>query len=453
MKFIKYLGLTLLFSFALEAQNLSPTPSRESSQSSWAINEKIQDILVSFSAAEIVKALKSYNIEAKLVQPQDYLMKYKILEGIYFTVYLAPRAFEEKQVWILANKNTPARFEELTADQLKELESLRYLVGEVFLKHLNYDGYVSFINAEKNYGLNRQTFCLEMLPARYQGKNHDQVDILVKLERVWYVLYEAGKETFLTPEQAKGSIEKIKGALKTMEEKGLSLASQKRVSKSTLPWSRKLIHLEKLKAYCLEEFQRELVNAHDFFLDNPQVDQRSSKETLKGPGHNEGEFTQTNEDALEITKCAFCNPKVIESQQVITYGDFVGLYNFRPYILDYHFMITPNEKTHIENWQYLSLDDAVKADQLAQAFVKAIKKESDRNDIVLFIQNGFAGGMTVPHGHLHVLLKPPALRLIAMNLIEMTGPDVEGIHLSAEQMKPTREKFKALVQKYISEIQ
>ncbi len=445
MRVIHYLAI----GFFLSTQSLTVANPIESDKQAWAISERIQDVLGTFSAREVPKALQSFGIQATLLKSQDYLMKYKILEGKHFNVYLAPRAFENDQVWIMANPGTPTLFEELTADQLKELESFRYLMGEVLLNHLNYDGYVSFINAEKNYGLNRPTLCLEILPAKYEGKNRDQVDILGKLERVWYVLYGAGKELFFSPKQAKDKIEKMQTYAASLKNRGATLSNQKRLVKNSLPWSRKLINLEKLKHYCLQEFQRELVEAQDLFLDNPKLDNSLVNHHPITESHNEGEFTQTEEKELEITKCAFCNPKVIENQQVLTSGDFVGLYNFRPYITGYHFMITPNMENHVESWQYLSLDDVVKADQLAQAFVKAIKKDSGRNDVVLFLQNGFAGGMTVPHGHLHVLLKPPALRLITMNLLEVTGHDVEGIRLKPEQLKGTREKFKALVEEFI----
>lgn len=445
MSFIHYLAICLL----LSVQVLTASAPDESDKQAWAISERIQEVFESFPASEVPKALQSFGIQATLVKSQDYLMKYKIVEGEFFNVYLAPRAFETDQVWILANAGTPALFEDLSVEQLKELESFRYLMGEVLLTHLKYDGYVSFINADKNYGLNRPTFCLELLPAKYEGKNNDKVDILVKLERVWYVLFGAGKELFFTPKQAKDKVEKFKAYAASLKNKGITLANQKRIVKSTLPWTRRLIHLEKLKQYCLKEFKREVVDAGDLFLDDPKLNQKSFESYTKNSSHNEGEFTQVDEKALEITKCAFCNPKVIENQQVLTFGDFIGLYNFRPYTLGYHFMITPNVENHIENWQHLSLEDAVKADQFAQAFVKAIKKESGRNDVVIFIQNGFAGGMTVPHGHLHVLLKPPALRLITMILLELTGHNVDGIRLNSDQLKLTREKFKALVEPFI----
>jgi diadenosine tetraphosphate (Ap4A) HIT family hydrolase len=449
MKFIKTIILSFILALTLNAPTFSAA-SLDTPKDSWAINENIQSVLKSFPASEVLKALGSFNIEASLVEPQDFIQQYKILEGTYFTVYLAPRTFQRDHIWILTHPDTPSQFEDLTLDQLKELESFRYLIGEVYQNHLKYDGYVSFINAAKQYGLNRPALCLEMLPAQYKGKNHDQVDILEKLERVWYVLFGVGPATFFTPLQANEKIEKINVFLTSMQHDGISLASQKRIVKSTLPWNRKLIHLQKLKEYCFSEFHKELIKGEDLFLNNSPKHQKPPSLHLENSSHNEGEFTQVDEEALEIKNCAFCNPKVIENQHVYTFGDFVGIYNFRPYILDYHFMVTPDPHHHIENWQYLSLEDTLKIDQLAQAFIKAIKKDSHRDDIVLFVQNGFAGGMTVPHSHLHILLRPSALRLITMNLLEVTGHDVDGIKLTPEEMKPTREKFKNLVGQFLT---
>lgn len=433
---------TIFLSFFWSTQSLT-----SETKASWAINEDIKRTLANLSSDEVLKALSDFNIEASFVQPQQFIEQYKISEGRYFTLYLAPRAFHEDQVWILAHENTPTHFEDLSIDQLSELESFRYLMGEVYFKSLKYKGYVNFIDTKKNYGLNRPVLCLEMLPASYKGKNQDQVDILEKLERVWYVLFGSGGEKLIPPHLAKAKIESIQNFINAFKRQGISLAHQKRIEKNTSPWFRRLAHLGKLKEFCLNEFHGQLIKKHDLFENDPFKSQADNKDKPLALSNNEGEFTQVDEEELEIKTCAFCNPKVIHNQHVYTKGDFVGLYNFRPYILGYHFLITLGPTHHVEDWQHLSLQDTLEMDQLAQAFMKAIQKESKRDDIILFVQNGFAAGMTVPHCHMHVLLRPTKFHLISMNLIEVAGRKFMG--LTPEEMEPTKQTFNKLVGQFI----
>lgn len=102
-------------------------------------------------------------------------------------------------------------------------------------------------------------------------------------------------------------------------------------------------------------------------------------------------------------------------------------------------MITPYLPLHVEDWQNFSHEDVMNIDRLAQALVREIKKESGRSDVILFVQNGMAAGMTVPHGHMHVLLRPSKLHLVSQVLLEISKHKRKG--LTAEEMDPVKKKF------------
>jgi diadenosine tetraphosphate (Ap4A) HIT family hydrolase len=266
-----------------------------------------------------------------------------------------------------------------------------------------------------------------------------EVDIQAKIKRSSYVLFGDKDLKTLSPVKAKQQVDSFKASLASLP----SLKKQQRNTKNTLPWPRKITHWEDLKELSLQGLQEEFLTHYTLIEDSEKRQATSTKSKKDG---DEGEFTQANND--EIKKCAFCDPKVIQNQFVYKFGDFVCLYNFRPYTPGYHFMITPYLPLHVENWQDFSLQDVLQIDQLAQAIVKSIKQESGQDDVVLFIQNGLAAGMTVPHSHMHVLLRPNKVHYYAQLLLEATGNKRKG--LTSEEMDPVKTKFKNHLDKFLT---
>lgn len=296
-----------------------------------------------------------------------------------------------------------------------------------------------FMDLKKDYGLGYPSLCLEMIPAALTGPKRDQFDIRDKIGRTSYFLFGEAKLKQLSPEDAKVKAEKLKNILTELQAQNHTLESQKRIAKNTLPWSREITHMKDLQEVILHELRRDLTERNALFVSEFLTNTtKTSKEKAEDAG-KDGEFTEGGEkDAIK--KCAFCKPEVIKNQFVYKVGDFVALYNFRPYTPGYHFMITPYLPLHVEDWQNFSLADALQIDQMAQALVKALKVESGRDDVVLFVQNGMAAGMTVPHGHMHVLLRPSKLHLISQVLLEISNHKRKG--LTSEEMDPVKTKFR-----------
>lgn len=407
-------------------------------QGTWVIAKAIQPSLEDIKGEELLDSLKDLGVSAKIELFENYFKHFEVLKGKHFTIYLAPSSFSQDHVWIMANQQLSKSFEALDTEQLTELEKFRYLMGEAYQHSLGYQGYIMFMDLKKDYGLGRSILCLEMIPAALKGLKHNQLDIREKIERTKYFLLGTDKLHSLNLKEAKDKVERLKTLLSELQAKNHTLETQQRITKNTLPWTRRITHMQDLKQAILQELKGNLLNRQALLIPQTQksIIIKPSQQSLNN--NNDGEFTEDVKESV-IEKCTFCNPNVIKNQFVHKHGDFVILYNFRPYALGYHFMITPHHPLHIEDWQDFSLPDSLHIIQLAQAVVTAIKKESGRDDIILFTQNGLAAGMTVPHAHMHVLLRPSHLHLMAQVLLEISNHKRKG--LTSEEMDPVKEKF------------
>ncbi|MBX9621059.1 MAG: HIT family protein [Alphaproteobacteria bacterium] len=422
--------------FFLVIQGISLVKATEhTNRESWIISKTVESSLEDIQVKDLVSSLKDFGISAKIEPFDEHLLAYALLKGKYFTLYLAPRFYQENQVWIMSHPELSTPFENLTSEQLSELEEFRYLMGEVYRKALGYQGYVMFMDLTKDYSLGHPSLCLEMIPASLGGKNKDLLDIREKIERSSYFLFRTAPLKQLSPDDAKTKIKKLTPFIWDLLSNGETLTNQKRIAKNTLPWSRKITHMEGLQEKILLALKEELFKRYSLLTSQGTSDEKLKSENTKGT--DEGEFTQ--EKVASIDKCAFCNPEVIQNQTVYKQDDFVVLYNFRPYTEGYHFMITPYLPLHVEDWQNFSHEDVMNINRLAQALVREIKKESGRDDVILFVQNGMAAGMTVPHGHMHVLLRPSKLHLASQVLLEISQHKRKG--LTSEEMDPVKKKF------------
>ena len=442
-RLVSFFLLFLVFTF-----HSSPLLASEaSSNKTWIISQSIKNALEDIKTEDLISALTSSGISAEIKDTRDYLNQYEVLKGKYFTIYLAPIFYHQDQVWILANSHPLTSFEDMSREQLQELESFRYLIGEIYEQHMKYQGYAMFIDFKKDYGLGHPAVCLEMIPAELKGPHHDELDMREKISKSSHILFGDGALEQLNPQKAAIKIKKFKSLLSKLQAANHILESQKRVVQNTLPWKRKTINYKGLQDLCLQSLKQELLNRQDLFIVDRGAHEGQNKEEASHGIQDGGEFTSAKAKVIDIEKCVFCDPKVISKQFVYKFGDFLCIYNFRPYTLGYHFMVTPSIPLHIEDWQNFSLDDVLQIDQFSQAIIKAIKQESGRDDIILFVQNGIAGGMTVPHGHMHILLRPTKFHFLTQVLLEISGHKRKG--LTAEEMAPVKEKFKERLQQLL----
>lgn len=440
---IYYLMISTVFFFIFLSQLFCAVALENSKKQSWKISQALKNSLYSVSTGDLIASLNSIGILAEMTSYDEYLKAYHILKGRYFTIYLAPTLHHEDQVWILSNPTLLVPFEELTFEHLQELENFRYLIGAFYQLHIGYQGYVAFIDQKKDYGLGRKTICLEMIPASLKGPQFDETDTSEKFKRYGYFLFNEYGGKQINPQEAKEKIKEFMLFFADIRKNKKTFKNQT-ILTNTLPWKQKISPLKDLKDLCIQNLEKELIKLHALHKEFYNYS-ASKKQKISHVNQNTGEFTETENGVIEIKNCAFCNPKVINSQHVYNYGSFSCIYNYRPLTPNYHFMIVP--RLHIEDWQNFSLHDVLQLDYFAQIVVKAIKQESKNDDIILFFQNGLAGGMTVPHIHMHILLRPTKIYFIAFTLTELTGHHVKG--LTAEKMSAAIGKLKKRLQRLL----
>ncbi|MBX9786866.1 MAG: hypothetical protein K2Y08_05975 [Alphaproteobacteria bacterium] len=233
--------------FFLVMQGISLVRATEHiNKESWVISKAIESSLEDIQEKDLIASLEDFGISTKVEPLDQYLQAYTLSKGKYFTLYLAPTFYQENQVWIMSNPELSASFEDLTPEQLSELEEFRYLMGEVYRKALGYQGYIMFMDLSKDYSLGRSSLCLEMIPASLGGKNKDLLDIREKIERTSYFLFGAAPLKQLRPNDAKTKIGKLTPFFWELLSNGETLTNQKRIAKNTLPWSRKITHMKEL---------------------------------------------------------------------------------------------------------------------------------------------------------------------------------------------------------------
>lgn len=125
-------------------------------------------------------------------------------------------------------------------------------------------------------------------------------------------------------------------------------------------------------------------------------------------------YTQDLDDAItdeEVkainTKCIFCNPVAIEKES-IDFQQVRAFYNIRPFIKNAHFLVTPKE--HCSYFTDIPRSVFLEMCGTAKQLTTAMGYHFNRQDVKMYIQQGFNAGQTVFHTHLHVLLTPDPVR-------------------------------------------
>jgi len=96
--------------------------------------------------------------------------------------------------------------------------------------------------------------------------------------------------------------------------------------------------------------------------------------------------------------CAFCDPKVIESQKFYEDDAIIALYTHKP-VVPGHCLIIP--KRHAERFEQLTDQEAASISNVIKKVDQASIKVFNRASYLLMQKNGVEAGQTVPHVHFH----------------------------------------------------
>lgn len=124
---------------------------------------------------------------------------------------------------------------------------------------------------------------------------------------------------------------------------------------------------------------------------------------------NKKSFSKNQLKEIELTKevaqkkDAFCNPQVIENQQIFEGKSVRVLYNYAPITLGegkLHFLIVPKE--HRPNFSDLTEEEYLETMALSQKLIKFYRQKGYAT-AYLFDKSGSEAGQTVPHWHEHLV--------------------------------------------------
>jgi histidine triad (HIT) family protein len=96
--------------------------------------------------------------------------------------------------------------------------------------------------------------------------------------------------------------------------------------------------------------------------------------------------------------CAFCDPKVIESQKFYEDDTMIALYTHKP-VTEGHCLIIP--KRHVERFEQLTDEENASISRVIKKVDRASIKVFNRASYLLMQKNGVEAGQTVPHVHFH----------------------------------------------------
>lgn len=98
--------------------------------------------------------------------------------------------------------------------------------------------------------------------------------------------------------------------------------------------------------------------------------------------------------------CAFCNPKVIQSQIFYEGTSVVALLNYKP-LLKGHTLILP--KRNVVRFEDLTPEEILEIGTVVSKVQRVFKEVYGTNDYVLYLQNGINAGQTEFHVHFHMI--------------------------------------------------
>ncbi len=117
-----------------------------------------------------------------------------------------------------------------------------------------------------------------------------------------------------------------------------------------------------------------------------------------------GIYFLTPSPKLSRDYCAFCDPKVVNSQKFYEDDTIVALYSHKP-VVPGHCLIIP--KRHAERFEQLTDEENASISRVIKKVDQAAIKIFNRASYLLMQKNGVEAGQTVPHVHFHYFPRRP----------------------------------------------
>ena len=383
------------------------------------------------------RSVESHSVESTLPDLSSHLSNYQVWDESEASVYLAPYPFSPHHLLIVAKRKSHS-LEELPATVMTELESTRELVVHALQSLYGYRGYFCFSCSLRKQEPFRDHFCMELIPSTSSHAEPFVSDLSEKLLRFDYLLYRHRKSRDPLPlHSASAHCRVIRRKIQEIKRlKRAALTSNK--ARTTLPWNLRWTHIEKAWNQAANQFlytlEQEGLPLH------PEQIGYSAVAVDKTDQQDQGEFAVPQEKTLKIATCPFCDPSVISQQAVYTGKRMNVICNAWPLHEEFHFLITPKEERHIEDWQQLSKEELEEANRITAALFSTIRELSGPGEITTWISNGIEAGQTIPHTHRHVLKIPTRTSYYRTLINRLSG--ITYAPLSSNQVHQIRNKVR-----------
>ncbi len=346
-----------------------------------------------------------------------------LLKGKYVTAYLITPSLEELHIGLVVKD-----FLTLKGEALREFNAMLKSTVASF-QELGYGDYLAFCNFGKTYrAVSDKTTvgqCWEMIPS---GKNfvttkNGGYEFAPKVSKNNHML------TDQLPDFKKTNSAMVAQFVKLLKSHFYDKTPYPSTfCKGTFPWKTHITDVEDSKRAVLDY-------ALAFLQESGAVQvidssEESKKQALLSQG--EGKLSTVIEGTPKT--CAFCQESVWKKQGMAKGLNASVLYNRAALRKNAHFMAIPH--LHQENLHCLNEVTFNETIEWAQKISHVL---GDKKNLVWFCQNGPRSGQTVPHVHLHVLLRPDPLRYATLLLKYLTRDKYN--FAEEEECQIVRERF------------
>jgi diadenosine tetraphosphate (Ap4A) HIT family hydrolase len=351
----------------------------------WIIDSDIlENTLPSgITTKEIISTLEKERIEVNFKKKETLIL----WEGKTTQVSLSNSPFSLYHLWIsIKDKKT---LEECSYDELKELYQAIWISKKAISENTNANSFMIFTTEQSRQGKDNSFVGFEIIPIGF-----DDISIMDAVEKnalnnyVFYNIYPIKKISY-SPE----IVEKLKASMTSFyphvqKEKNLETH-----------WTQKITHHK-------EALHQSLQTIYDTLVKN--------KALVRGemPSISDSE-EKIHEIQINLDKCAFCNPVVIEKQLVCKWQNINVLLSHKPTSEYGNFLIIPAR--HQCQWD-LTYEEAISSFKAIVALKKYFNETTKLNNWICYIQDGQAVGQTVPHTHIHFYIPPDPLKNAIMTL-------------------------------------
>lgn len=377
----------------------------------WVLNRDVleQRLPIGVTVEELTQVLEKEGISVRFEQWADLTL----WKGKRVSISLAPSPFAPYHLWIAVGGCRT--LDACSAEDLAELYRAIWMGRKALADITGADGFMIVLTDQARNGKGSRAAGVEIIPSGFGGSGGvmDAVEKNLLNEYAYYNRFPC-RNVSQCPETIaaiRAKLQILHPAVQTEQPQG--------------NWSQKLLrHTEAL--------HQSLQSIHDVLA---QFGALVEGEMPSKPMQEE----KVHEIQIDLHKCAFCNPKVIEKQIVCEWKGVYVLMSHKPVSPYGNFLILPKRHQCALD---LTEEEAAASFEAILALKKVLCSQTGSSDWICYIQDGPAVGQTVPHTHLHFFILPDPLKSAISGL--------QHIHnqrkiLPFEEMRAQCERFKPLL--------